>query len=166
MNDPHAPYSEAPGVPDTLGALDPSGAHAQAPPPPRCPAAHPDSVPLSGLEFQQTPSQLYRSLRREHGPVAPVLLDGGIPAWLVLGYSEVGYVTSHDELFARDSRRWNQWPHDPHRLAAAAVRRLPAVRAVHRGRRASAASRRHHPGAGGGRPVRTGARLAGRSPSS
>ncbi|WP_329081175.1 cytochrome P450 [Streptomyces niveus] len=113
MNDPHAPYPEAPGVPDTLGALDPSGAHAQAPPPPRCPAAHPDSVPLSGLEFQQTPSQLYRSLRREHGPVAPVLLDGGIPAWLVLGYSEVGYVTSHDELFARDSRRWNQWPAIP-----------------------------------------------------
>lgn len=66
-------------------------------------------MPLSGLEFQQTPSQLYRSLRRAHGPIAPVLLDGGVPAWLVLGYSEVSYVTSHDELFARDSRRWNQW---------------------------------------------------------
>nr|WP_202501066.1 cytochrome P450 [Streptomyces sp. SID5785] len=68
---------------------------------------------MSGLEYQQTPSQLYRSLRREHGPVAPVLLDGGVPAWLVLGYSEVSYVTAHDELFARDSRRWNQWEHIP-----------------------------------------------------
>ncbi|MFD8272987.1 cytochrome P450, partial [Streptomyces flaveolus] len=76
--------------------------------PPGCPA-HAGAVRLGGLEYQQTPSQLYRALRREHGPVAPVLLDGDIPAWLVLGYSEVTYVTSHDELFARDSRRWNQW---------------------------------------------------------
>ncbi|GHE38705.1 MULTISPECIES: cytochrome P450 [Streptomyces] len=82
-------------------------------PPPGCPAHAEGAVPLGGLAYQQTPSQLYRSLRREHGPVAPVLLDGGIPAWLVLGYSEVGYVTAHDELFARDSRRWNQWPNIP-----------------------------------------------------
>ncbi|GHJ01715.1 cytochrome P450 [Streptomyces olivaceus] len=68
---------------------------------------------LGGLEYQQTPSQLYRSLRREHGAVAPVLLDGDIPAWLVLGYSELSYVTANDELFARDSRRWNQWANIP-----------------------------------------------------
>ncbi|MEU6390964.1 cytochrome P450 [Streptomyces sp. NPDC046939] len=80
--------------------------------PPECPA-HAGAIPLSGLEYQQTPSQLYRALRREHGPVAPVLLDGDVPAWLVLGYSEVSYVTAHDELFARDSRRWNQWEHIP-----------------------------------------------------
>jgi cytochrome P450 len=70
-------------------------------------------VRLAGLEYQQTPSQLYRTLRREHGAVAPVLLDGDVPAWLVLGYPEVCYVTSHDELFARDSRRWNQWERIP-----------------------------------------------------
>ncbi|GGV78619.1 cytochrome P450 [Streptomyces griseoloalbus] len=81
-------------------------------PPPGCPA-HAGAVRLGGLQYQQTPSQLYRAMRREHGPVAPVLLDGDIPAWLVLGYSEVTYVTSHDELFARDSRRWNQWEHIP-----------------------------------------------------
>ncbi|MET7294774.1 cytochrome P450 [Streptomyces griseoloalbus] len=81
-------------------------------PPPGCPA-HAGAVRLGGLEYQQTPSQLYRALRREHGPVAPVLLDGDIPAWLVLGYSEVTYVTSHDELFARDSRRWSQWENIP-----------------------------------------------------
>jgi cytochrome P450 len=75
--------------------------------------AHPDAVPLAGLEYQQTPSELYRGLRGEYGGVAPVLLDGGIPAWLVLGYPEVSYVTSHDELFARDSRRWNQWDRIP-----------------------------------------------------
>ncbi|MEE1928947.1 cytochrome P450 [Streptomyces sp. TRM 70351] len=64
---------------------------------------------MSGLEYQQTPSDLYRGLRQKHGPVAPILLDGGVPAWLVLGYREVRYVTSHDELFARDSRRWHAW---------------------------------------------------------
>jgi cytochrome P450 len=83
-----------------------------ATPPPGCPA-HSGAVALSGLEYQQTPSELYRSLRTEHGAIAPVLLDGDIPAWLVLGYPEVTYVTSHDELFARDSRRWNQWEHIP-----------------------------------------------------
>ncbi|MEU5116925.1 cytochrome P450 [Streptomyces longwoodensis] len=90
-------------------AASPSGA---ATPAPGCPA-HSSAVPLGGLEYQQTPSQLYRALRREHGAVAPVLLDNDIPAWLVLGYPEVSFVTSHDELFARDSRRWNQWPHIP-----------------------------------------------------
>ncbi|MDT0378259.1 cytochrome P450 [Streptomyces sp. DSM 42041] len=107
---------------DGLGA-DPSAAHhrtltataggnSDAVPPPGCPA-HGTAVRLSGLEYQQTPSELYRSLRREHGPIAPVLLDGDIPAWLVLGYPEVSYVTQHDELFARDSRRWNQWENIP-----------------------------------------------------
>jgi len=81
-------------------------------PPPGCPA-HSSAVHLAGLEYQQTPSQLYRVMRQKHGAVAPVLLDGDIPAWLVLGYPEVCYVTVHDELFARDSRRWNQWPHIP-----------------------------------------------------
>ncbi|MGW6545020.1 cytochrome P450 [Streptomyces massasporeus] len=89
-----------------------TGSSAADAPPPGCPA-HPGAVRLGGLAYQQTPSQLYRALRREHGAVAPVLLDGDIPAWLVLGYSEVSYVTGHDELFARDSRRWNQWPNIP-----------------------------------------------------
>ncbi|WP_326757517.1 cytochrome P450 [Streptomyces phaeochromogenes] len=91
---------------------DSTGSPSTGTPPPGCPA-HASAVPLGGLEYQQTPSQLYRTMRREHGAVAPVLLDGDIPAWLVLGYPEVSFVTSHDELFARDSRRWNQWPNIP-----------------------------------------------------
>ncbi|MFJ8782160.1 MULTISPECIES: cytochrome P450 [unclassified Streptomyces] len=91
---------------------DPTGSPSAPTPPPGCPA-HDGAVQLGGLEYQQTPAQLYRSMRREHGAVAPVLLDNDIPAWLVLGYPEVCYVTSHDELFARDSRRWNQWDHIP-----------------------------------------------------
>ncbi|MFI6287894.1 cytochrome P450 [Streptomyces sp. NPDC051018] len=80
--------------------------------PPGCPS-HAGAVALSGPAFQQSPSELYRELRREHGAVVPILLDGGIPAWLVLGYAEVTYVTGHDDLFARDSRRWNQWSQIP-----------------------------------------------------
>ncbi|SEO46143.1 cytochrome P450 [Actinacidiphila rubida] len=89
-----------------------AGAPPSAGPPAGCPA-HPDAVALSGLPFQQTPARLYQDMRRRHGPVAPVLLDGGIPAWLVLGYRELHYVTTNDELFARDSRRWNAWDSIP-----------------------------------------------------
>nr|MDT0665126.1 hypothetical protein [Micromonospora sp. DSM 115978] len=42
-----------------------------------------------------------------------VLLDGDQPAWLVLGYREVHYVTTNSDLFARDSRRWNRWSQIP-----------------------------------------------------
>lgn len=91
---------------------DTTGSPSAHTPPPGCPT-HASAVHLAGLEYQQTPSQLYRSMRQEFGAVAPVLLDGGIPAWLVLGYPELCYVTSQDGLFARDSRRWNQWPDIP-----------------------------------------------------
>ncbi|MFJ6211783.1 cytochrome P450 [Streptomyces sp. NPDC092296] len=77
-----------------------------------CPA-HAGAVELNSLQFQQKTAELYRELRRVHGAVAPVALDGGVPAWLVLGYREVHYVTSNDQLFARDSRRWHAWDSIP-----------------------------------------------------
>ncbi|MBF6370998.1 cytochrome P450, partial [Nocardia puris] len=52
-------------------------------------------------------------MRRDHGPVVPVELVGGIPAWLVIGYRELHQVTSDPELFPRDVGRWNQWPNIP-----------------------------------------------------
>ena len=84
----------------------------EAAPPAGCPA-HPDAVPLSGPQYQQTPGELYREMRRQHGPVIPITLDGGVPAWLVLGYRELHHVTSNDQLFARDSRRWHAWDSIP-----------------------------------------------------
>lgn len=69
----------------------------------------PQPVPLSGPRFQTDPLALYRQMRRDHGPVTPVVLDGGIPAWLVLGYRELHQVTSDPTLFSRDSDLWNQW---------------------------------------------------------
>ncbi|MFD5384062.1 cytochrome P450 [Streptomyces sp. NPDC127074] len=67
------------------------------------------SVPLDYQRFRDEPLDLYRELRRDHGPVVPVLLDGTIPVWAVLGYREVVRVTTDSRLFARDSRRWHSW---------------------------------------------------------
>ncbi|MBL1067508.1 cytochrome P450 [Streptomyces sp. 7-21] len=50
--------------------------------------------------------QLYGRLRGSYGPVAPVTLDLGVPAWLALGYREVHRVTSSPGLFTRDWRLW------------------------------------------------------------
>lgn len=77
------------------------------------PMPAPLPVSLFGARFRGEPAALYRELRREHGEVAPVLLDGGVPAWLVLGYRELHQVTSDPELFSRDSGLWNQWPNIP-----------------------------------------------------
>ncbi|MDT0572242.1 cytochrome P450 [Streptomyces sp. DSM 3412] len=73
----------------------------------------PAPVPLFGARFRAEPAALYRELRRDHGEVVPVLLDGDVPAWLVLGYRELHQVTSDPELFSRDSALWNQWPRVP-----------------------------------------------------
>ncbi|WP_217567498.1 cytochrome P450 [Streptomyces sp. GbtcB7] len=73
----------------------------------------PAPVPLSGPRFQTEPAQLYREMRRDHGAVTPVVLDGDIPAWLVLGYRELHQVTGDPVLFSRDSELWNQWDRIP-----------------------------------------------------
>jgi cytochrome P450 len=56
---------------------------------------------------------LYRELREEHGDVVPVLLDGGVPAWLVIGYRELHQVTGDPVLFSRDPGLWSQWHRIP-----------------------------------------------------
>ena len=91
--------------------------HPQLSPQPAIPSvdqlAHAGGVRLYGPQFQQNPTQLYREMRAKHGPVAPVLLEGDVPAWLVLGYREVHYVTTNPQIFGRDSRRWNAWDRVP-----------------------------------------------------
>ncbi|MDK0523319.1 cytochrome P450 [Streptomyces sp. ML-6] len=71
------------------------------------------AVPLSGPEFHTEPHVVYRAMRNEHGPVVPVELPGGFPAWLVVGYRELHQVTSDGELFPRDVALWNQWGNVP-----------------------------------------------------
>ncbi|MEN3586614.1 cytochrome P450 [Streptomyces sp. ZYX-F-203] len=75
--------------------------------------AEPDPPLLSGPLLQEDPTSAYREIRRRYGDVAPVRLDGDIPAWLVLGYRELHQVTSDPVLFSRDSRLWNQWDDIP-----------------------------------------------------
>jgi cytochrome P450 len=72
-----------------------------------------DRVRLYGPEFQKDPAALYARIRRQYGGVVPVLLDGDVPAWLLTGYREIHQVCQDSQLFARDSRRWNQWDNVP-----------------------------------------------------
>ncbi|GAA1768760.1 cytochrome P450 [Streptomonospora arabica] len=74
---------------------------------------HDQAVRFYGPQIAVDPGTLYRDMRWRYGPVAPILLDGDIPAWFVMGYREVHYVTSNPQWFARDCRRWNVWDHVP-----------------------------------------------------
>ncbi|MFI0260672.1 cytochrome P450 [Streptomyces sp. NPDC017056] len=80
-------------------------------PPPGCPAyarfgAADGLARLFGPEAAEDPMGLYERLRARHGAVAPVLLDGDLPAWLVLGYREILEVAGTPARFSRDSRNW------------------------------------------------------------
>lgn len=69
-------------------------------------AGHADAVRLHASLIGDDPTALFQEMRREHGPVVPVLLDG-MPVWYVIGYRELHHVTSQPQLFGRDPRRWN-----------------------------------------------------------
>lgn len=77
------------------------------------PASVPDAVRFQGSLLQGDPARVYREMRREHGSVVPVVLDGDAPAWLVLGYRELHQITGDPVLFSRDSELWNQWENIP-----------------------------------------------------
>ncbi|GAB2480906.1 cytochrome P450 [Nocardiopsis aegyptia] len=59
-------------------------------------------VPSSGR------AELWERLRELHGAVAPVELDPGVPAWLLLGYHENLSVLQNPHLFSRDTRQWRE----------------------------------------------------------
>ncbi|MDH6574606.1 cytochrome P450 [Kitasatospora sp. MAP5-34] len=61
---------------------------------------------LYGPEAEADPAGLYEKLRAEHGEVAPVLLHGDLPAWLILGHSANLTAMRTPSRFSRDSRRW------------------------------------------------------------
>ncbi|MFJ8039986.1 cytochrome P450 [Kitasatospora sp. NPDC096147] len=88
---------------------------AAAGPPPGCPAHQPAGGParpaapvtgLYGAAVADDPHGLYARLRAQHGPVAPIELEPGVEAWLVLGYPELLELTRNEQLFSKDSRRW------------------------------------------------------------
>src|SRR5690606_32230816 len=104
----------------------PSGAGVS--PAPRS-APDPDPVRLSGPLLQDDPARVYREMRRAPGSVVPILLDGDIPAWLVLGYRELHQITGDPVLFSRDSDLWNQWVNIPDDLPLLPVigRKQPSI---------------------------------------
>ncbi|WP_055587980.1 cytochrome P450 [Streptacidiphilus griseoplanus] len=99
-----------------MTAPHPDHAQSATTPPPGCPAHAPDQGPedaatggrvrFYGPAAEADPIGLYEELRKRHGSVAPVLLDGDVPAWLVLGYRENLEVTRAPKRFSRDSRIW------------------------------------------------------------
>ncbi|WP_206314660.1 cytochrome P450 [Streptomyces coryli] len=59
----------------------------------------------AGLDGGSLP-ELYEKLRAEYGPVAPVTIAPGIPAWLVIGHRELLELTGDEHHFSHDPRRW------------------------------------------------------------
>ncbi|MDJ1131919.1 cytochrome P450 [Streptomyces iconiensis] len=78
-------------------------------PPPGCPAHARgiESARLYGPEVEADYTAAEEALRKRFGPVAPVTLQGDVPAWLILGYRENLEVMRNPSLFTRDSRHWN-----------------------------------------------------------
>jgi cytochrome P450 len=76
-----------------------------------CPVAHhaAELTRLYGPEASTDPVGIYERLRKEHGSVAPVLLEGDVPAWLVLGYRDNRRVLDNPRQFSRDARTWRDW---------------------------------------------------------
>jgi cytochrome P450 len=95
-------------VTETYDAFEPTGPATTADY-----SGHADAIRLYGPLLAGDPGELYQAIRSRYGPVAPVLLDGDVPAWFIAGYREVHLVTSNPQLFARDCRRWNAWDHIP-----------------------------------------------------
>ena len=86
----------------------PDSTHSFETPAPRCPmgAGAGGVRQLYGAEAESQPYALYERLRAEHGTVAPVLLYGDVPAWLVLGHRE-NLDVMRSRLFSSDSRHWH-----------------------------------------------------------
>ncbi|WAP55676.1 cytochrome P450 [Streptomyces sp. S465] len=116
MTNPQDPQ-DIPDSQDVPGAGDAPGGTAPVAPPPGCPAhagpAHAGPALLYGADYLRNPTESYQRMRKEHGQVAPVLLESDIPAWLVLGYREVRQVVTDTQTYGRDSRRWNRWDEVP-----------------------------------------------------
>ncbi|MFD5082906.1 cytochrome P450 [Kitasatospora sp. NPDC058201] len=98
-------------TPEPGTALPPPGcpAHAGGPPSGGLPGGLPVGVPLTplyGTAVADDPHGLYARLRAQYGPVAPIELEPGVEAWLVVGYPELLELTRNEALFSKDSRRW------------------------------------------------------------
>jgi cytochrome P450 len=61
---------------------------------------------LSDITASPDPQSAYRRLREVYGMVAPVELEAGVTAWLVMGWKEICEVVRHERFFSRDPHNW------------------------------------------------------------
>ncbi len=63
-------------------------------------------TPLSATTVTNDPHAAYRELQERWGVVAPVELEPGVHAWLVMGHHELCQVVRNEQLFSRDPNHW------------------------------------------------------------
>jgi cytochrome P450 len=63
-------------------------------------------TPLSATTACADPQAAYQELQERWGVVAPVELEPGIPAWLVMGHHELCQVVRNEQVFSCDSNNW------------------------------------------------------------
>jgi cytochrome P450 len=63
-------------------------------------------TPLAAITASPDPQDAYRRLRQVHGVVAPVELEPGVTAWLVMGWEEICEVVRHERVYSRDPNNW------------------------------------------------------------
>ncbi|MDA2803490.1 cytochrome P450 family protein [Nocardiopsis suaedae] len=51
----------------------------------------------------------YARMRKEHGPVVPVMLEPGVEGRLVVDYALITAWCRDERTFSRDARRWRDW---------------------------------------------------------
>lgn len=66
-------------------------------------------TPIAQTNMDIDPQAVYRRLRAEWGEVAPVELEPGINAWLVMGHEELTHVVRQERLFAKSSLHWRDY---------------------------------------------------------
>jgi cytochrome P450 len=68
-------------------------------------------TPLSATTGGADSQEIYDVLRGRWGVVAPVDLEPGVPAWLVMGHAEICEIARNEAQFSRDPRNW-RWHYD------------------------------------------------------
>lgn len=66
-------------------------------------------TPLSDTTMCPDPQAVYRRLRDQWGIIAPVELEPGINAWLVMGHPEIMQITRDDRRYSRDPNNWRDF---------------------------------------------------------
>ncbi|MEU5148671.1 cytochrome P450 [Streptomyces yangpuensis] len=70
--------------------------------------APPHRIALYESEFAADPHAAYTRMRTQYGPLVPVDLAPGVPATLVIGYSQARRILNDEDRFPADPRVWEQ----------------------------------------------------------